>query len=149
MPLLTMVSSSCTYQSCVSLAVDVFLSQDPALLRSLKDFLLVLPNPQAIETVLTQALYQVAATHPQVCCWLLRHPNYLLPELDLLSLAVLLVGKTLEREGFVLSDNFYTEANSTRFLGELATTGLLQQAAKHDRLLHLFLNEYTEQPGVS
>ncbi|NEO27502.1 MAG: hypothetical protein F6K03_11565, partial [Kamptonema sp. SIO4C4] len=66
-PLLMIAGDSHTDQSCVMLAVEGFLSQDPALLRSLKEFLLILPSPQAIETVLTQALYQVAVTHPQVC----------------------------------------------------------------------------------
>ncbi|NEO25814.1 MAG: hypothetical protein F6K03_02665, partial [Kamptonema sp. SIO4C4] len=59
--------------------------------------------------------------------------------------ALQLVGNSLEAEGFMLSENFYTEANSCRFLRELAAAGILHQASQRDRLLHLFLNEYIDR----
>jgi len=72
-----------THKLHVELAIDVFKTQNPALVISLKDFLTVLPNPKCIEEVLTEALYQLAETNPDACCWLLRNFSYLEPELDI------------------------------------------------------------------
>ena len=67
----------------VEIAVDVFKTQNLALLSSLKDFLTVLSSSKSIEQVLAAASYQLAENDPQAFRWLLRHAGYLQPELDL------------------------------------------------------------------
>lgn len=72
----------------IEIAVDVFKSQNLALVRSLKDFLTVLSSPKSIEEVLVAAIYQLAETEPGACRWLLNHTSCLEPELDLAELAM-------------------------------------------------------------
>jgi hypothetical protein len=72
-------------ESYVELAVDVFKAQTLSSLQALKDFLTVLPSPVSIEKVLIRAVYRLAQSDPQACCWLLSEPAYLMPELDIIE----------------------------------------------------------------
>ncbi|MDP8964713.1 MAG: hypothetical protein M3O33_12155 [Cyanobacteriota bacterium] len=46
-----------THEPHLELAIDVFKSQNPALVISLKDFLTVLPNPKCVEFVIRLKVY--------------------------------------------------------------------------------------------
>ncbi len=84
----------------VELAIDILKVQNKALVNSLKDYLTVLPSPQCVEEVLAAAIHELAETDPDACRWMLRHPDYLEPELDLVELAVKLALTKLQASGF-------------------------------------------------
>ena len=124
-----------TYDIHLELAVDVFKSQNPALVISLKNFLTVLPNPKCVEDVLTAAIYNLAKTEPEACRWILRHSYYLKPEVDLVEVASRLALTKLQKQGFVLNQDFKFEANSCLQVSEKAKAGLMVENSAGDRLL--------------
>lgn len=119
----------------VELAIDVFKTQNPALLISLKDFLTVLPNPKCVEEVLTAAIYQLAETDPDACCWLLRNSCYLEPEVDLVEMARKLALTKLQNQGLVPGRDFKFEHNSRLQVSEQAKASLMVENSVGDRLL--------------
>lgn len=121
-----------THEPHVGLAVDVFRTQTPALVLSLKDFLTVLPNPQCIEAVLTEAIYQLAETDLEAFRWLLRNSSYLEPEVDLNEVAMNLALAKLENQGFVLGQDFRVEPNSRLYVNEQAKTQLMLENSAYD-----------------
>jgi len=106
-----MCISNSTCKPHVELAIDVFKTQTPTLVNSLKDFFTALPSPKCVEEILATALYQLADTDPEACRWLLRHPHYLKPELDLVELATQFALKKLQAQGFVQEQDFKFESN--------------------------------------
>ncbi|MEW6497305.1 MAG: hypothetical protein AB1589_33100 [Cyanobacteriota bacterium] len=124
-----------TYETHLELAIDVFKSQNPALIIALKDFLTVLPNPKCIEDVLTAAIYKLAKTEPDACRWILRNPCYLKPEVDLVELANQLALTKLQQQGFVLDQDFKFESNSHLQVTEKAKAGLMENNSVGDRLI--------------
>jgi len=119
----------------VELAIDVFKTQNPALMISLKDFLTVLPNAKCVEEVLTVAFYQLAETDPDICRWLLRNSDYLSPELDLVEVAVNLTLTKLRNQGFVPGQDFNFQPNSPLQLSEPAKVVLMADNCAGDRIL--------------
>lgn len=119
----------------VELAIDVFRTQTPALVASLKDFLTVLPNPKCVEQVLTTAIYQLAESDPDACRWLLRNPRYLEPELDLVEVAIQLALRKLQNQGLVLDQDFKFEPNSRLNVNAKAKAELMVGNSAGDRLL--------------
>lgn len=97
-PFLTQ-SKSKEYQSSIEISIDVFKAKKESLLNSLKDFLTCLPNPKVIETVLAIAIYRLAEIDPETCRWILKHPHYLMPELDLVAFAAQVAAVKLESYG--------------------------------------------------
>lgn len=126
---------SSTYEQHVGLAVDVFKAQNPALVISLKDFLTVLPSPKCVEQVLAAAIYQLAETEPDACRWVLRNPDYLMPELDLVDLARNFARTSLESQGFVLEQDFRLEPNGWLEVNETAKAELFVGISAGERLL--------------
>lgn len=114
-----------THEPHVGLAVDVFRTQTPSLVLSLKDFLTVLPNPQCIEAVLTEAIYQLAETDFDAFRWLMRNSSYLEPEVDLNEVAMNLALAKLENQGFVLGQDFRIEPDSRLYVNEEAKARLM------------------------
>lgn len=123
------------YDIHIELAVDVFKSQNPTLIVSLKNFLTVLPNAKCVEEVLTGAIYKLAKTEPDACRWLLRNSYYLKPEVDLVELARSLALIKLEMQGFVLNQDFTFEPNSRLQITEQAKSRLLLENSAGDRLI--------------
>jgi hypothetical protein len=119
----------------IGLAIDIFKTQNPALVVSLKDFLTVFPNPRCIEKILIAAIYQLADVDPDACRWLLRNYSYLEPEVDLMELTINLALKKLENEGFVLGRDFSVESNRRLNISEAAKTRLMIEDSVCDRLL--------------
>lgn len=133
-----------THKLHVELAIDVFKTQNPALVISLKDFLTVLPNPKCIEEVLTEALYQLAETNPDACCWLLRNFSYLEPELDIAETVMHLALTKLQKQGFVLGRDFEFQENSRLHISKTVKTRLMIENSASDRLLEEILQVHDE-----
>lgn len=128
----------CVFNTCephVELAIDVFKAKTPALVKSLKDFLTVLPNPKCVEQVLVQAIYQLADTKSDACRWLLRHPHYLKPELDLVELAMKFALTKLQNHGFILGQDFRFELSGQLHISEKAKAELMVGNSTAERLL--------------
>ena len=119
----------------IELAIDVFKTQNPALVIPLKDFFTVLPNAKCVEEVLIAAIYQLAETDPNACRWLMRNSCYLMPELDLAEVAMTLALTKLQNHGFLLGQDFNFEPNSQLQLSENAKTRLMIENSTCDRLL--------------
>lgn len=124
-----------TYDIHLELTVDVFKSQNPALIISLKNFLTVLPNPKCVEDVLTAAIYMLARSEPEACRWILRNAYYLKPEVDLVEFTSNLARTKLQNQGFVLNQDFKFEPNSHLQVTEKAKAGLMEDNSDGDRLL--------------
>lgn len=124
-----------TYDIHLELAVDVFKSQNPALIISLKNFLTVLPNPQCVEDVLMAAIYMLAKTEPEACRWILRNSYYLKPEVDLVEFTSNLALTKLQNQGFILNQDFNFEPNRHLQVTEQAKAGLMVDNSDGDRLL--------------
>jgi hypothetical protein len=102
-------SKSCEpyYETHVELAAAVFKTQNKALVSSLKNFLTLLPTSQCIEEVLKAAIFQLPATDPEACLWILHNSSCLDPELDLIQLVMEAVTAQLQNRGFVLDRDFW------------------------------------------
>jgi hypothetical protein len=119
----------------IELAIDVFKTKKPALVISLKDFLTVLPNPKCVEEVLIAAIYQLAEADSDACRWLLSNSYYLEPEVDLNELMINLALTKLDREGFVLGQDFSVEINRKLYISEDAKSRLMIENSVCDQLL--------------
>lgn len=124
-----------TYDIHLELAVDVFKSQNPTLIISLKNFLTVLPNPKCVEDVLMAGIYTLAKTEPEACRWILRNSYYLKPEVDLVEFTNNLALTKLQNQGFVVNQDFKFESNSHLQVTEKAKAGLMDDNSDGDRLL--------------
>ncbi|HEY9823742.1 MAG TPA: hypothetical protein V6D35_23660 [Candidatus Sericytochromatia bacterium] len=124
-----------SYEPHIGLAIDVFKTQNPALLISLKDFLTVLPNPKCVEEVLVAAIYQLAETDIEACRWILRNSYYLEPEVDLVELTMNLALTKLQNQGFVPGQDFNVETNGQLQIVQEAKTRLMIEDSVGDRLL--------------
>ena len=123
------------YESDVELAVEVFKAQEQASINYLKDFLTVLPSPRCIEQVLAAGFYRLAETDPDACFWLVRHPYYLMPELDLIEEARKFALSKLQSQGLVLGQDFRFEPSGRLQISEKAKAELLVGNSAGDRLL--------------
>jgi hypothetical protein len=119
----------------IELAMDVFKTQNKALLKSLKDFLTGLPNSSCVERVLTTAFQQLAVMDSQACRWLLRNSCVLLPEVDLVEQAIQLAQTLLQAQGFVLGQDFSFEPSGRITLREKVRARLYGGNSVYDRLL--------------
>ncbi|WP_026733081.1 hypothetical protein [Fischerella sp. PCC 9605] len=119
----------------VELAVDVFKTQDQALLISLKNFLTVLSDPKCLEDVLTAAIYGLSEADPDACRWILSNFSYLEPELDLVKLAKNLALTKLQNQGLVLGQDFRFESSGRLHINEKAKAELMARISPSDRLL--------------
>lgn len=121
-----------THEPHIELAVDVFRTKTPALVISLKNFLTVLPNPQCIEAVLTEAIYQLAETDLDAFRWLLSNSSYLEPEVDLNEVAMNLALAKLETQGFVLGQDFRVEPDSRLYVNDQAKAQLMVEHSSYN-----------------
>lgn len=138
-----------TYDIHLELAVDVFKSQNPALVISLKNFLTVLPTPKCVEDVLTAAIYKLAKTEPEACRWILRNSYYLKPEVDLVEFTSQLALTKLETQGFIPNQDFKFESNHRLQVSEKAKAELMGQNAGGDRLLlEEMLQVFESEPAL-
>jgi hypothetical protein len=111
-------SQSCGpfYETHIELAVAVFKTQDQRLVNSLKNFLTLLPSPQCLEDVLKFAICQSAISDSDSCRWVLTHPSYMEPELDVNHFILESVTIQLQNQGFVLNQDFWLDPNNQLYL---------------------------------
>jgi hypothetical protein len=119
----------------VELAIDVFKSRNPVLLKSLKDFLNGLPNSICREDILIAAFHQLATTDTGAYRWLLQNSCSLLPEIDFVEQATELAKTLLDKQGFASGQDFSFEPNGQIILSDKAKAGLLLETSLCDRLL--------------
>lgn len=91
------------------MAISILEKQDAAALKALKCFLLNMPGPKAIETVLVQAVCGCAEDCPEAFNWIFAHAAQLEPELLLEQWASRLVVHCLAGKGCVLGQEFCFE----------------------------------------
>ena len=123
------------YQLYIEIATDVLKTQNQTQLNALKNFLTALPSPTDIEAVLAETLDQLAEVDLEACRWILRHPDYLMPELDVISLALEFALSKLKNQGFVLAKDFYLETSSQLWVSEEAKVALFSKCSVSERLL--------------
>jgi hypothetical protein len=119
----------------IELATDVFKSQNPMLLKSLRDFLTGLPHPNCEENIITAAFHQLALTDIEACRWLLRNSYALLPEVDFVTQAIDLATTLLHAQGFLSGKDFSFESSRQLVLTDKAKASLWAKSSVGDRLL--------------
>ncbi len=127
------------YQLYVEIATDVLQTQNQDQVKALKNFLNTLPSPTDIEAVLTAAVNQLAEIDIETYDWVLKHPDYLLPELDLANVARNLIGSILSKQGFVLKQDFDFTAEGQLTMNPAAEMALFMNCSEVE---YLFLQEY-------
>ena len=89
-------------------------TRDRFLLKSLKDFLKVVPSSICVEQIWETAIYRLATRDLEACYWILDNPAYLMPDLDLIDFCINYVINKLKSMGFMEGKDF-----SIRSKGEL------------------------------
>lgn len=124
------------YQSYIEIAVDVLRVQNQAKLEILKNFLLSLPSLTDIENVLAEAVHHLAQTDPQTYRWIVRHPDYLMPELDLRRLAQQLAFSKLQKSQLILGEDFRLTPKGQLQLSDTAKKLLEAENSFKEHLLY-------------
>ncbi|MGB3403388.1 MAG: hypothetical protein WBA77_11935 [Microcoleaceae cyanobacterium] len=126
------------YQLYVEIATDVLQTQNHDQLKALKNFLNTLPSPTDIETVLTTAVNQLAEIDRETYDWILKHPDYLLPELDLVSVAQNLVESILTQQGLISDKDFEFTSEGTLKTSPAAEMALFMNCSEIE---YVFIQE--------
>ena len=101
----------------------------------MKNFLISLPSLTDIENVLAEAVHYVAQTDPQTYRWIVQHPDYLMPELDLKRLAQQLAFSKLKNSQLTLGKDFRLTRKGQLRLNETAKKLLQAESSFKERLL--------------
>lgn len=123
------------YQSYVDIAIDVLRVKNQAKLEILKNFLISLPSLTDIENVLAEAVNSVAQTDLPTYRWIIQHPDYLMPELDLKRLAQQLAVSKLKESQLILGQDFRLTINGQLQLSDPAKLLLQTESSFKERLL--------------
>lgn len=123
------------YKLYVEIATDVLQIQNKDQLKALKNFLRTLPSPTDIEAVLTEAVNLLAEIDREAYNWVLQHPNYLMPELDLVSIAQHLVISTLNQQGLISQRDFDFTAEGQLKVNEVAEMALFMNCSETEYIL--------------
>ncbi|MCC0175549.1 hypothetical protein I4641_00960 [Waterburya agarophytonicola K14] len=126
-------SNGCEFY--IELATDVFQTQNPALLKSLTDFLADLPCSRSGTEILIAACYQLAQIDPDAFRWLWRNSAYLLPEVNLVVPMLEFTLQLLEKQGFLPGQDFNFRSPEQIYLREQTKTELLRRISPGDRLI--------------
>lgn len=113
------------YEAYIDISMAVFTACERKSIKSLKDFLSILPSPKLIEQVLAVAIYRLAETEADACRWVFRHYSDLMPELDIVEIMTKIVVSTLENHGFTADRDFRWDDNNRLYLSQEAKEGLL------------------------
>jgi hypothetical protein len=103
------------YQLYIDLSVHILKSQNQALIVHLKNFLVYLLSPLDIENIFKSAIEQIALTDEQSCRWILQNHDYLLPEIDLIEIAQQITKTILEKQGFIIGQDFQFQNGNQLF----------------------------------
>lgn len=91
----------------ISIAVRLISSHNSCNIKTLKNFLYVMPDPRCVRDVLTAAVLKICTTSVDTTCWLLQNPEPLRPEIDVRELISQYLSETLHDYG-VIQDQHYT-----------------------------------------
>lgn len=121
------------------IAISILTKRDLAALKALKQFLLNMSGPKAIETVLAQAVCGCAEADPEALAWILAQADQLEPELSLERWMQRRVVTCLGDHGFAVElACFEQQANAPRLrlsLEERAMQLLREKSSKGEWLL--------------
>lgn len=112
----------------VSIAVALIRSRDLRTIQILKRFLTYIPSSTDIKQILTIAVTQLSKTCPETTCWLLQHPEYLQPELNVLDIVVDTLSVKLSSWGFVYNRDFHFDENGKLIMSQSAEVLLFNTA---------------------
>jgi hypothetical protein len=136
-------SKSCEpyYETHVELAVAVFKTQNTALVKSLKNFLTLLPSSNCIEKVLKAAVCQLPETDPEACLWLLHNASCLDPELDMKQFALASVTAQLQNQGFIVGRDFWFGSDDRLYWNDQGKETAIAEglSGEHSLLGELFI----------
>ncbi len=126
------------YQLYVEIATDVLQTRNQAQLKALKNFLNTLPSPTDIEAVLTEAVNQLAEIDLEAYRWVLKYPDYLMPEIDLVNIAQNLVVSILKTQGFMLGQDFHLTSDGQIKMSKAAEMALFMNSSETE---YFFIQE--------
>ncbi len=109
------------------MTISILEKQDVAALQALKQFLLNMPGPKAIETVLVQAVCYCAEERPEAFNWVVAHAAQLEPELRLEQWAYNFVVNALAQKGCVVGREFRFEQQSDSSQLQLHLEAMVRQ----------------------
>lgn len=127
------------YHLYVEIATDVLQTQNPEQLKALKNFLNTLPSPTDIEAVLTEAVNQLAEIDKETYDWIIQHPDYLLPELDLVSVAQHLVQSILSQQELTHNKDFEFTTEEELKLSPVAEMALFMNCSEVE---YIFIQQH-------
>lgn len=116
------------HERCTRVAVELLQTQNPRAILMLKNFLTYIPSPTNIKNILTAAIAELIETFPDTVCWLLEHPEYLQPEVDVTQVVMQELLNRLENLGFVQGQDFHVSADYLFEVSEAAKLALLTQS---------------------
>lgn len=119
----------------IDLSVEVLKNQDRKAIEFLKNFLRVLPSLTEISAVLMAALEKLAQTDPDSCRWILRHPQYLMPELDLLTWGQQILTCKLQTGEIIPDRDFWVDKNARILLTKEAKLRLIVSSIEIEFLI--------------
>ena len=119
------------------MAIAILNKRDSAALQALKQFLMNMSAPKAIETVLAQAVCNCAEAHPEAFAWILAEADQLEPELSLEQWAQHWVETCLGQQRVVVERETGGEqqAHKPRLSLEEQALQLLQENSSHGEWL--------------
>ncbi|BAU64578.1 hypothetical protein STA3757_19500 [Stanieria sp. NIES-3757] len=135
------------YQLYIDLSVHILKSQNQALIVHLKNFLVYLASPLDIESIFKSAIEQISLTDEQSCRWILQNRDYLLPEIDLVEIAQQMTKIILEKQGFIIGQDFQFY-NGTQLLGcpyvvkQLCSNAHPELTESQNKLFNLMKEEF-------
>lgn len=113
------------YEQFTRIAVELLQTQNPRAVMMLKSFLTYVPKPSCIRAILTAAIGELIDTSPIVICWLLSHPEYLKPEIEVTSVVIEKLSARLMGLGFVEGEDFQVNSAQTFEVSEAARLALI------------------------
>jgi len=120
----------------VSIAVNLISSRDLETIQTLKRFLTYIPSSTGIKQILIAAVTQLSETCPETTCWLLQHPEYLQPELNISDIVISNLSTKLSSWGFVYNRDFCFDKNGKLVMSQSAEI-LLSNTAIFDEPIAL------------
>lgn len=115
----------------VTIAVILLRSQNSQTVRTLKDLLTFIPNPNHANTVLATAIVQLIDTCPESTLWLLQHSSILEPDVQVKQIIAAELKRKLLFWGYTPED-FELTADCQIDMREAAKENLLNHQLASD-----------------
>jgi hypothetical protein len=108
----------------IRIAVELLQTQNPRAIVMLKDFLTCIPSPTSIRSILATAVAELIDISPTTLCWLLQHPEYLQPEVNVVKVVTQTLINRLIGLGFISGQDFDLSVDRTFEVSEAAKVAL-------------------------